>query len=386
VKDCLLLSLGLAFSALIPEQLAQVLQTGQAMRIVSLFFLLILFAFQPAAGAIKEMEVMADITGENPVDSQKKAIEYAKKRAFFLVLLEFDAQKAESIARSMTDEQIDTHIRGYQLIQDKLEGNRYLAKYKVSVSDDLVSRLVTTDTSKTNETTNPILILPVLNENSELLLWEADNFWRGIVNGVALELGENLLIMPYGDPSDVNTVSSATALSSRYEDLQKMAQRYGAREVVVALAEIKRDQTPKGVAVTLRRLGPDGLDKRKISFYEVTNAEAPADSALPDAARAMANELKDIARYYEGEEERRIANATKLKLQTQFRRLNDWVKLKAQLEQLPQVLRMDVDSIDIASAQATLYVNATPDAMRQIMEANGLAVNDTGGSWTIATY
>ncbi len=355
------------------------------MRILSLLVLCGLLLAQPVWADVREMEIIADVTGEDPVDAQQKAIDYAKKRAFFLVLLEFEPERAAAIASSMSDAQINRHIRGYQLLQDKMEGNRYLAQYKVSVVDDMVARLVSNEVA-TDQATNPILVLPVMNQNAELLLWDKDNVWRNIVNGVALERGESLLVMPYGDPTDVSTVSSATVLSSRYEDVQNLAERYGAREVVVALAEVKRDQKPAGVRVTLRRLGTDGLDKRKVNFYETATPDAPADSALPAAARAMVDELKQIAQHYEGEKERRLAEATKLRLQANFRRLKDWVALRSKLEQLPQVLRLDVHTINIASAEATLYVESSPEMMRRIMQANGLAVRDRGKRWAIATY
>lgn len=340
----------------------------------------------PARASVEEIEVIADITGENPVDAQKKAVDYAKKRAFFLLLSKHNPEKAETIARSLTNEQIDSHVRGYQLVQDKVDGNRYIAQYKVSVSDDLVGRLVTSDTAQAGtEAANPILVIPVLNLDSEILLWQNDNVWRSIWNGVALERGENLLIMPYGDPTDQGKLNTATALSSRYEDLAGLAARYGAREIVIALAEINHEQNPKGVSVTLRRLGPS-LDKRKVTFYETKGTDETPESALPDAARAVADELKDIARYYEGEEERRIANASKLKIQAQFRRLNDWVAMKNKLSQLPQVVRVDIDTIDIQTADATLYYNGTPETMRQIMEANGLAISPQGDTWALSTF
>lgn len=340
----------------------------------------------PAQAGVEEIEVIADVTGANPVESQKMAIDYAKKRAFFLLLSKHNPEKAESIARSLNDVQIDQHIRGYQLVQDKVEGNRYIAQYQVSVSDDLVERLlVSENTTPGHEAANPILVIPVLNANSEMLLWQDDNVWRSIWNGMALERGENLLIMPYGDPTDRAAINSATALSSRYEDLAALASRYGAREIVVALAEVNQDSSPPGVRVTLRRLSAE-LDKRKVTFYESPSAQDTPESALPSAARAVADELKDIARYYEGEEERRVANASTQKVQAQFRRLSDWVAMKSKLSQLPQVVRLDVDAIDIQTADATLYFNGSPDTMRQIMEANGLAVNPTGDSWSLSTY
>lgn len=340
----------------------------------------------PAFAGMSEMEVIAGVRGENPVDARERAVDYAKKRAFFLTLSRLDPARANSIAESLSTEQIYAHIRGYELVEDKLDNedpNYYLGKYKVSVATDMVKRLLSDDSAQQPQEVNPILVLPVLFEDDRVMLWESDNIWRSIWNSVALEQGEGVLVVPYGDPTDTLITDSATVLGYGFAELSELAARYGAGEVVVAAARYQKDTTPPGLDVVLRRLGPE-VNKSKKLYFEAQEREGTPESVLPDAARTIAVQLKEIARTYQGEQLRRIANANKVELRAEFRRINDWVGLQEKLSNLPRIIRLDVENISIQTASATLMYDTDPEAMQEIMRANGLFVRPMGDYWMVA--
>lgn len=339
----------------------------------------------PAWAVVNKVEVIAGVMGTSPLDAQQKAVDYAKKRAFFLTLSKLAPGKAEEIAKSLTTDQIYAHVRGYELIEDKIDNedpNYYLAKYHVSVSEDMVQRLLVNDGANLNQEANPIVVLPVLRDGDRILFWEDDNIWRSIWNGLALELGEGLLVMPYGDPTDRLITDSSTVLSYDFAALSDIAQRYGAGEIVVAVATYVRDQAPAGVEVVLRRLGPD-VNKIKSLYYETDDRNETPESVLPDAARSVAAQLTEIAKTYQGEQLRRIANATKTALRAEFRRITDWADIQKKLNALPRVIQLDIDAISIQSADATLMYETKPENMLEIMRANGLFVRADGEKWIV---
>lgn len=357
-------------------------------RILGLWLLIGAMMMPPVVtyAATQEVKVMADIMGDSPVDAQNKAVDYAKKRAFFLTLAKLAPDKADAIAKAMTTEQIYGFIRGYQLTQEKADGNHYLAEYLVTVSADRIGRLVVSDDSTaTNDNAKPVLVLPVLTDGDKTLMWEPENAWRSIWNSVALERGENLLIMPYGDPQDMTITDSATILGYGFSSLKNMAKRYGTNEIVVVRAKIIRDTEPKSIRVTMRRLG-EKLDKTKDVSFEVNNEGDAPESLLPTAARDVADQLKEIARLYEGDTLKKLANAKTIGLQVEFRRLGDWVKTQDALRKLPSVIQLDIGSINIQSAQATLYYNGTPETLEETMKANGLNVATQTTPWVISTF
>lgn len=334
----------------------------------------------PAAWAgVQSIDVLADITGDSPADAQQKATDYAQKRAFFLLLSKLAPEKAATIAKSLSDQQVLSNIRGYEVIQDKLDGNRYIANYRVSVSEDMIERLLTKDTPQADAgDPSHILLLPVYtDEHQHTMLWEPENMWRSMVNSTALERGEGLLLVPYGDPIDMQAADAATILSSSYDALKQMADRYGAQEIVIAHAQVQPNATPAALKISLRRLGSH-FDKTKDLYMEAQSDTDSAESIFPGAAQAMTEQLKEIARYYRGDQEKRIADAKQLKVQASFRRLSDWVQMQQSLAKLPRVIKLQVDQISVQSAQATLFYDGTPEAMMQIMQANGLHVSTQG--------
>lgn len=340
----------------------------------------------PAFAGIESFDVLADITGNSPLDAQQKAVDYAKKRAFFLLLSKHAPDKAESIARGLSDEQINANVRGYEIIEDKLDGNHYVANYRVSVSEDLVQRLLVSDTpAAANDQASPMVIIPVYTKDGKIMLWEPENLWRSLFSTIALERGEGLLLMPYGDPTDAATTNGSTVLSYDYEALKNLAARYGGHEIVVVHAQAKPDKSPPGLLITLRRLSP-GFDKLKDVYFETDGKEQTPESLMPEAAKAIAEQLKEVARYYQGDEEKKIVNAKQLHVRSEFRRLGDWVKMQTLLSGLPRVVRVKVDNISIQSADATLYYEGTPEGMQQIMQAAGIHATPDGDVLRLSMY
>ncbi len=337
----------------------------------------------PSHAVVEEIEVIADVIGTDPRDAQEKAIDYAQKRAFFLVLSKRDPQNAERIARSMTTEQILQHIRGYEILQDKFEDNRYLGQFKVSVSDDLVQRMLVPEESLMPTEKLPLLVMPVLNDGEKIMLWDEGNVWRSLWNTVALEKGENLLVMPYGDPTDIDIVDHATVLSYDYQRMLPLMQRYGTDEMVVALATYKQEREPVGLSVTLRRLGV-GVDKIKELYYEAEEPEVTPEVLLVDAAHNIAGQLKEIARARETRRQQQLLQAKAVRLQAQFRRVSEWAEMQNRLANLPRVLRLDVENISIRSADAVLHFEGEETHLMQMMAANGMRVLPQHGYWAVS--
>lgn len=350
---------------------------------IALWAVLLLTGFwgHAAQAAVQTIEVMVDMTGESPEDARAKALDYAKKRAFFLMLLKKAPEEADAIVKTMTTEQIYQHIRGVEVLQDLQNENQYIAKYSVSVSEDMVERLSTTEDAG-GAKPNPTLVIPVFKTPAKTLLWEPENIWRSLWNSTALEQGEGILVVPYGDPTDMQTTDSSTILSYGFDPLKSMAARYGAGEIVVVLAEYDTSEEPHGVHVTMRRLAPN-FDKMKDMFYEVNEQFETPQALLVDVARLVSLQVKDVAKNYQGEEERRIADATKQPISVPFRRMSDWVTIQQLLGAMPRVVRFDVQTIGIDHASALLYYDGSSELMMQTLQAQGIAVQPAGDSWQL---
>ena len=340
---------------------------------------------QVAWAAVDTIEVIADVTGTSPQDAQVRALEYAQKRAFFLSLHKLDPDRAYQVATSLSDQEIAQYIRGYEIAQERyLENNRYQALVNVSLSDVQLRQLLNqSDKPAAPLEMNALLVLPVLDDGEELYLWEGDNIWRSIWNSTALQKGEGKLVLPYGDPTDVQTVDASNVLSRDFETLRPLAERYGAKEVVIVLATYEANRQPPGVLVTTRRLGP-ATDRVRDYYFEAKSASAPPSSVLVDAATASASVLREAAMQYATVKERSIAQAESIPVSVDFMRLSDWVQVQETMKDIDEVIDLQVGQISIQNAKATLFYTGSLDLLARKLQQQGLRVTPQAGGWSIA--
>lgn len=330
----------------------------------------------PAHAATHTIEVIADLIGDNPEDARNKAVDYAKKRGFYLLLRRLAPNQADTLVYELTDEQIEQQIRGYEIVQERLlPGNRYQGQFNITLSDIQMQRLIRGE-DITPIDMNAMLILPILDKgDGELRMWQDDNVWRSLWNTAALERGDGKLILPFGDLDDTSFVDSTSILSRDYNALKPLIDKYGASEVAVVLASYELEQKPIGVLVTIRRMGP-GTDRIRDMFFSAESDDDTPESLLVNAARITADQMKLAAQQFQTEKERDIATAQQIVLHADFRRVSEWAAMQEILNNLPMSVSLKVGAISIQAATATLYYKGEEDALMRAMKANGLQVTD----------
>ena len=328
--------------------------------------------------AVRETEVIASIEDPDIASAQSKAKEYARKRAFFLTLSSYDADNALKIAESMTDQQILAAVRGMTLLEDKYVQDVYYAKFNVGISEEYVEKLLTPGANpEMADEATVMLVLPVLQSEEGVLLWENNNIWRSIWNSVALSRGDDILIMPFGDPTDRLTTESATILNQGFEQLSPMLERYGAQEIIIPIARFDKQSDPQRLLIQVRRYG-EGVDKSKSMAFNTDKQSQTPESLMPMAANNVAVQMIEIARNYDGNIERKLANANKVPIRATFRKLSDWSKMQTALREVPGMVKMDIGAISIDQALLTVYYSGTRDGLMKALKPKGVIAQPSG--------
>lgn len=330
----------------------------------------------PSHAATHTIEVIADLIGDTPEDARNKAVDYAKKRGFYLLLRRLDPLQADTLVFELTDEQIEQQIRGYEIVQERmLPGNRYQAQFNVTLSDVQMQRLIRGE-DVTPIDMNAMLILPILDTgDGELRLWQGDNVWRSLWNSAALERGDGKLVLPFGDLDDTSFVDHTNILSRDFSGLKPLADKYGAQEVAVVLASYELEQDPIGVLITIRRMGP-GMDRIRDTYFSAESPDDTPESLLANSSRIIADQMKLAAQKFQTNKERDIATAQQIILRTSFRRVSEWAAMQEILGNLPMSVSLKVGAISIQNATATLYYKGEEESLIRAMKANGLMVVD----------
>ncbi len=345
-----------------------------AKRIILLILVACILLPVPSQAATHTIEVIADLIGDSPEDARNKAIDYAKKRAFYLLLHRLDPLQADKIVYELSEEQIEQQIRGYEIVQERLlPDNRYQAQFNVTLSDVQMQRLIRGE-DMTPIDMNAMLILPVLDKgNGDVLLWQDANIWRSLWNTAALERGDGKLVLPFGDLDDTSFVDNTNILTRDFSSLKPLADKYGAQEVAVILASYELEQDPLGVLITIRRMGP-GTDRIRDLYFSAESKQDTPETLMVKAARVVADQMKLAAQKFESVLERDIATAEHVVVQAQFRRISQWAAIQEMLKNLPMSVNLEIGGISIQSATATLYYKGNKDTLVRAMRANGLVV------------
>ncbi len=129
----------------------------------------------------------------------------------------------------------------------------------------------------------PVLVLPVLRTAQGAMLWDSPNPWHTAWLNYSGTGRLMPLIVPLGDLDDVSDISADRALGGDRAALGAIARRYGAGDVVVAVAEARGS----GLGVTLNRYGAEGGNNT--STVEVPSS-AP-DRLFTDAVNRTADQI-----------------------------------------------------------------------------------------------
>ena len=343
---------------------------------------------RPVSSPIRVIEVLADVTGKDPNDARERAVDYAQKRAFFLLLSELVPAKASDLVDSIQEDEIFRFVRGYEVLKERSTDNRYQAQFAVSLSESRIRQFAGMKDPNADApypvSQDTALIIPVLNNGRETLLWGDNNVWRKIWNSVALERGEGLLVMPYGDPSDVAFVDNTTVLGYRYKDFAALMSRYGTGQVAVVHARYQLESKPAVVKVSARFMA-NGLDKVRDFSFEALNVDDTPEFLLVQAAARVAEAVKREGRKLQSERKLNDPSLVKVPATVMFSRLSDWVLLQSTLKALPNIASMEVGGLQVNQAEVQLYFEAGTDRafIKKSLEVQGLAVQDAGEKWRI---
>ncbi len=307
---------------------------------------------------------------EATLTGQRQALETLIER----ITLAADRDKLPEINAGV----VRTTIRDYTVDEEKYGGGRYIAKLTVRFHKKAVRDWLQGANIPFSETVSrPVLVLPVYQAAGATFLWDASNPWLAAWRD--LPQGDRLmpLLVPEGNFSDISIINARQALRGEDASLAAIARKYRAKQVLVIQARHRRGL----------RKRPDTISASVLHYAPVTKIamptrKIPADSelgpALYEIADALATHLSD-----DWKQRTLIAlnKESNILLRIPLNSLSSWVSLRAQLESLPPVVALTVDSLSTSEAQVRLRHAGELAALKQAMIQLGITITvdaDTG--------
>ncbi len=309
---------------------------------------------------------------------------------------------------------------GFEVYNEKASSTSYRAYITYRFKPDAVRRLLKQSKIPYSEAqTRVALVLPVLQTDAGVYLWESNNPWMAAWKLRPLTHELTPMQAPLGDLEDSGSITARQALDLNAAALSVIAARYNVSQVIVAHARLVRKDAENQLSVRLlnayRETGKaspedilghdaevetDGAQSQTFSYAaedqdfatrvgEVlaqTTLTSPAGNFPGLAERAIESA---ITRYSSGWKSKTLIDHSKeavLPVSAFFDRLEDWSKIRGALIATPLVGAVQVSALSRRGAEMNMRVFGDPAKVQVAMENQGVVFwSETGERWFLAT-
>ncbi len=239
--------------------------------------------------------VAVDVTANNAAAARERALAEGQIEASRRMLARVIRRQDRGNLPLIDDDMVNLLVSDFSIANERTSNVRYLAELTVRFDRNAVRSVLRDASLPFAETVSkPVLVLPILQGDSGLLLWDEPNPWRdawgrlpsGSVAMVPMEV-------PLGDLSDFADISAEQAAAGDVERLRAIAQRYGADDSLVVIATL--DQGLGGsfarVDVAVTRVG--ATTQAPILLNLAASAGQDLEALLRQAAIATADAVED---------------------------------------------------------------------------------------------
>lgn len=304
---------------------------------------------------------------------------------------------------------------GFVVYGEKSSSSTYRALITYRFKPDEVRRLLRNARIPYSEAqTRTALVLPVLQTDSGLYLWEANNPWMAAWKARPYTHELTPMTAPLGDLEDAGRISARQALALNQDRLKAMAQHYSVSQVIVAHARLTQAENKDQISVRLingyRESGAvaanseideilEGISNEPVRQAPANNIGAKVGDVLGQAYLSdgsgkfplLAERAIDlsIAKYSKGWKAKTLVdyNAEAVLDSTAFfQSIQDWAKIRSALVETPLVGSVQVSALSKRGAEMRVRVFGEPSRLATAMESQGLVLwTETGERWFIAT-
>lgn len=365
-------------------------------------------------------DIAVDSSAASAAAARSIALAGGQRTAFNRLLRRIVLSEDRVILPNLDDTMIAQMIDGYEIEKELLSPTRYRANLIVDFNKNQIRKLLRKRKIRFAETrSKDVLVVAVYDTGEGAVLWQEPEDWRAA--WLARPANEGLVpfILPLGDVMDMGAVSAAEAQSPLREALLRLAQRYGADEIVVAVASLRlsdvpahsgqgtEDGTEEGSAepigqsttdeselsasrrvrgpvegailqLTVHRVGVAG----EHSASELLRG-APAESKADLLARAVGRVIAQVEGGWKQANILRFGRENKLRIIVPLAGLSDWVDMRRRLSELAVVLTVDLAALSRDQAEVLLHYLGETEQLMLGLEQSDLALNFEARGWVL---
>ena len=327
-------------------------------------------------------DVKVDVTADTAAAAREQALVQGETNAFQILMERLTGSGDRSRLPQLSHREIASYIQDYEVAEEKSSAVRYIATLNFTFRERDVRRLLKNYQVPVAITrSRPLLVLPVLQQDGNVSLWDEPNPWRDAWAAKSPSEGLVPMRLPEGDSTDVEDLSAEQAFEGDISALTAIARRYGASGALVALGDTVAD-TGDGipeVRVSLSRYGAEGLEQTLVQNFTGSSGE-DLDALLARVVDEMNREIQETWKQKNLVQsgERSVASVT-----VPIANVSEWVTVRDRLKRVSVVQHTELVLVSRGSVRANLHYVGTPEQLAVALQQVELALSPSGLGWVL---
>ena len=333
------------------------------------------------ASAFSVSNVTVDVTSTDATTARAEALAIGQRNALNRLLRRLVPTIDHSRLPTPENAVIADLVKSFEVSEQKVSSVRYTASLIFHFNDRSIGQLLRDHGIAYAATPlRRIVVLPLYRDEGDTILWEDGNAWREAWTDLPESDGLVRMVLPLGELADLMLVDASRADQGDRAAFAELAERYGADEVAVATAEVELDlqRNAPMIRVTLRRFQSEGV-RIGGGTYSGLDWEA-LDAVLVTAAletRAQVdNEWKEANLLRFDREDSLLADIP-------IGSFRDWLEIRAKLEELALVRRVEIVALSAAAARVTIDFLGDTRQLSGALASSGLDLRQGNGIWRL---
>ncbi|MGB0921217.1 MAG: DUF2066 domain-containing protein [Alphaproteobacteria bacterium] len=273
-------------------------------------------------------------------------------------------------------------VRSFSIIGEKTSRTRYLARLNVSFKANGVRNLLRQSGVPFSETVSkPVLVLPVWQVRDRYILWGDPNPWRAAWEQEADGFKGLLpIVMPDGELDEMQLIDGAAAVAGDQAALDAIAKRHGVAKVAVSHGRLLVDrETDESYAQIVTKVyGAGGVG-------EITDQQFVPAGSKEKFFRALARgAIGDLNEDWKAKTLVRFGQSGQLAVRIPVSGLEQWVRLRKEIENVAAVQKVTVGSLSVSEAWVQIDYRGGISQLAFSLNERNLALQEDGqGGYTI---
>ena len=322
--------------------------------------------------------VEVDATADSVTQARNDAMAQGQVKAFDRLMQRLVMSGERQNVPNIGSGEIRSMVTDFSLADERTSDVRYLADMTVRFQGDAVRNFLQRAGVNYAETqARPIVVVPLYQDSEGWRLWDSPNPWHEAwLNG---PYANDLVPFeaPLGDIDDVSAIDVQAARNGDTAALQAIAERYGAKEVLLATAQVSG--SPATIDFEARRLL--GSESGTVADQMAQGEDEDLQSALGRAADRIAASYQES---WKQENVLRFGSQSDLVADVPIGSLNEWMEIRNRLSSVPQVRDIEIVYLSRGASRVRLIYLGNTESLTRVLAQRDLSLQPPArGNWTL---